>query len=107
MTLIQMYTWAVGVTLQSQNLRYQIAAALAIAAVAVLNEATNTANHANRLVWATSILATAQAPLEAANQVIWGVLGNPTIQGELAASGTAPDGDVQFVVNGLVNTYAV
>lgn len=107
MSLILMYTWAVGVTTQSQNLRMQIASALAVAAVQVLNEATNTTNHAARLVWASSILATAKAPLEAANQVIWGVLGNTTIQAELVATGTAVDGDVQFQVDSLVNTYAV
>lgn len=66
----------------------------------VLNEDPGTANHVNRVIWAKDALVNAEA---VAGRMFWGVLGNATIA---AAGEAATDNDIQFVVNGLINTFA-
>lgn len=89
------------------NLRFQgalkprVTAAVAKAAQDVLNEDPGTANHVARVAWAKAALQNAQA---AAEEMMWGVVGNATIQ---ASGDSSTDNDIQFVVNGLINTFSV
>ncbi len=83
------------------TLKSRVASAIAKAAQDVLNESDQTENHANRIVWARAGLNDARAMAE---RMMWGVLGNATIASEGDAS---TDNDVQFVVNSLINTFAV
>lgn len=105
MQLVTVWEWATQPATNA-NLKKQLAAAIATAAVQVLAEDYKTWNHANRVTWANTVLATPDAPSEEADQFIWGVLGNVTIQGELETNGTVPDGDLQFTVASLIDTYA-
>lgn len=105
MQLSNVYTWATS-TEENAEFKKQLAAAIATAAVAVLAESRDVANHDRRRVWAASVLASPNAPLDMANQMIWGVLGNTTIQGELSANGVVPDGDLAFTINSLIDVYA-
>lgn len=106
MLLLEVYAWATGGHANG-DLKNQLAAGIAVAAVNVLAESTDAHNHANRVLWAKRVLNSPQSPLDMANQMIWGVLGNTTIQGELAAEGSVvPDGDLFFVIASLVDTYA-
>jgi len=85
----------------SDELKKRVTAAVAIAAQQVLAEDSGTANHANRVIWANEALTDAQLMTE---KIMWRVLGNATI----AASGLAStDGDLQFVVNSLIDFVAV
>jgi len=84
----------------SANLRNRCAAAVAKAAQDVLNEDAGTENHAARVVWAQDALVNAES---AANRMMWGLLGNATIQ---SSGESSTDNDIQFVVNGLINTFA-
>jgi hypothetical protein len=84
----------------NSELRNKVTVACSIAAQAILSEATSTDNHAARLLWARAALVN---PQEEATRMMWGILGNPTIQNAGAAS---TDGDVQWVVNSLINTFA-
>ena len=85
---------------QATVLKSRCAAACATGALAVFAESPATTNHANRLVWANSALRNADAMAE---QMFWGILGNPTVQ----TSGDATtDGDLQWVVNSLIDTFA-
>ncbi len=92
---------------QIYNLRFQgtlkprVTAAVAKAAADVMNEDPGTANHAARVAWAKAALQDAQA---AAEEMLWGVVGNATIQ---ASGDASTDNDIQFVVNSLVNTFSV
>ena len=86
----------------------QITGSLLAAAYNVINEAANTTNHANRLVYANAILVN---PLAQAQFFAPALMTNATLQGEAGnaagASGTPfADSDVDFVVAGLFNNYA-
>ncbi len=107
MLLIDIYSWA---TQPAQNtvLVKQLTAAIATAAVQVIAESADIPNHAGRILWAKRVLATASSPGEMAQEMIWGLLGNGTIQADITATGTCSDYDVQYVVtNNLINVYAV
>lgn len=106
MLLADMFKWAAPSQPSNEDLRKQLAAAIAMAAVAVLTESANTANHANRLTWAKRVIATRDAPIQMADQMAWGLLGNATIQAALATTGVAADSDVSFVVASLIDVYA-
>lgn len=95
-TLLEVYNLRVT----SSLLRNRVAAAVAKAAMDVLNEDAGTTNHAARLVWAQDALVNAET---VAGRMMWGVLGNGTIQN---AGEAATDNDIQYVVNGLINTFA-
>jgi len=79
-------------------LRKQIAVAMHKAAVDVLNESPSTELHNERICWANK---TIRDPAGWAALAMWKVLENSTIAANPAA---ATDSDVQFVVNGLINT---
>jgi hypothetical protein len=91
------------------NLRYnsgdelhrRIAAAVATAASTILGEGAEVTGHAQRLIWAKSVLA--GDVRQTANQFIWSVVANPVIA---ANPTTATDNDIQWVVNQVVNTFA-
>lgn len=95
-TLSQLYS----LRYSSDGLRNRLTAACATAAQDVLNESTGTSNHEQRVKWAYAALANAPAMAES---MMWGLIGNATIQ---TAGEAATDGDIQFVCNGLINTYA-
>jgi hypothetical protein len=60
-----------------------------------------TANHADRLVWAESVL---EDPMTEARRIVYYVLNNATIETNLANS---TDSELKFTVSGLVDTFAV
>ena len=80
-------------------LRKQVHVAIMIAANDVLNESTATEQHSQRVDWARKALAD---PADMAERMMVQVLQNGTIQ---AAPLTSTDNDVQFVINGLVNSF--
>jgi hypothetical protein len=96
MALIDQYNLQYTHTLLQQ--RTQIA--IESAAYNVLNEDPGTTNHANRIVWANTVL---NNPGKMMILEMAMVVQNPTIQAE---GDNAADGDIQFVVNGLVDYFA-
>ncbi len=81
-------------------MRNRAAVAVMKAAYDVANESAGTTNHAKRLLWANYALLN---PLDEAARIMWGLLSNATI----ATSGeSSTDGDIQFVINSLVDTMA-
>jgi hypothetical protein len=104
--LIDVYGFAVEPA-QNADLKKQLAAAIATAAVQILSESKDTANYDDRHTWAKRAIATPAGPGLMADQMIWGFLGNATVQADLGADPPAvDDGAVQFVVNTLINVYA-
>jgi hypothetical protein len=87
----------------SGTLRKKVAVAIHKAAVDVLAEATNTPNYNNRRAWAIKATTELSSPMNESERWIWKVLENTTIQ---ASPGTATDGDVQFVINSIVDVMA-
>jgi hypothetical protein len=86
----------------------QLAGALLAAAVNVSNESETAPNHANRVLWANTIIAN---PLNAAAYVAPSLMSNPTLAGQAGSaageSGTPfSDGDIDYVVASLYDTYA-
>jgi hypothetical protein len=101
MSYIDIYAAA---TATDSALRKQIAVACSKAALDIFNEASDTANHANRLGWARRVQLTGiGGPAAMADTMIWKVLENATIQANPAA---ATDSDIQFVVNSILETFA-
>lgn len=86
---------------QSGTLKPRVTAAVAKAAQDVMNEPANIANHAARVAWATVALNDAPAMAE---RFLWGVVGNASIQ---TSGDASTDNDIQFVVNSLIDTFAV
>jgi hypothetical protein len=66
----------------------------------VLNEPAETENHANRVIWANAVLANPTAEVA---KMKTHILLNATIA---AAPESATSNDVEFVVSGLINTFA-
>lgn len=89
--------------IKNQTFLDQLAGSLLAAAVQVTNEGANFANHANRLLYANAILVN---PAAQAAFMAPGVLTNPTISAEAGTPQAVPDGDVDFVVASLFDTYA-
>jgi hypothetical protein len=86
----------------------QVQGALIAAAAAIIQEATTTADHANRIAWANAVIGN---PTGQTAYFLPGMLTNSTIVGEAGnaagASGTpCPDSDVEYVVASLWNIYA-
>lgn len=78
----------------------RIDVAVITAGEAILNEDEQTANHANRVIWAKAAL---EEPRLKTNEMKWRILMNATLQSNLLNS---TDNDIQFVVNSLINFYA-
>jgi len=88
---------------ETNALHKKVARALDKAARDVMNEDAGTEHHAVRYVWACGIRQSPSVLQREAHRWIMAVLDNVTV----ASSGnTASDNDIQFVVNGLVNTMA-
>jgi len=100
MSYVDRYSVAVD---SNHVLRQQVSVAMHEAAQDVITESPGTPNHANRLVWARRTTGSDNGPVEEAGRWIWMVLENSSIQ---ANPLTSTDNDVQFVVNGLVDTFA-
>lgn len=101
-TLAELYQ--LRFSLATEAFFQRVVAAVVTAAFAVLYEDPGTPNHAARTAWADAVLATdATTP---AQQMLWGLVVNPTIATALLAGEQPPDNDIQFVVNGLVDTFA-
>lgn len=81
------------------NLKNRITAAAAKTAYYIISaEAPETENHANRLIWAKTVL---DNPESMANRMLWGVLQNGDIQTDPMNETT-----IQYVVDVLVNVFA-
>jgi hypothetical protein len=78
----------------------RIQMALWVAATDVLNEPAGTPKHDKRLDWAKGTLKASVA--DNMREVAVRVLANPTVG---AAGALAQDSDIQFVVNGLIDTF--
>jgi hypothetical protein len=89
--------------IKNQTFLDQLAGALLAAAVQVINEGAGATNHAHRLLFANAILVN---PAAQASFMAPGILTNPTISAEASTPASIPDGDVDFVVAGLFDTYA-
>lgn len=85
---------------QAKTLNHRVAVAVATAAYSIVGEASDTPKHARRIDWATVALKHTE---RVADSMMWAVYGNPTIQ---ATGEACSDADLQFVVNGLVDTFA-
>jgi len=88
----------------TNDLHKKVARAIDKAARDVINEDEGTANHSIRLAWAKWMRADPDRVVAEAHRAMLHVLDNATVA---AAGNTATDNDVQFVVNGLVNTLSV
>lgn len=84
----------------SSNLKCRAAVAVAKAAQDILNEVPETANHANRVIWAKEALLDC---LGKAEQMLWPLVSNATIS---AAGESCTDSDIQFVVNSNIDSFA-
>lgn len=89
--------------LQSNDgLRNKLAVACIVAAEAIRTEAENTANHANRLVWAKAAFAD---PVGEAKRMMWAILAqNKTLT--VAQITGASDEAIQTAVGNAVNVFA-
>jgi len=89
------------------NMRYhdsdfknRVVVACVNAAKDIFNEDAGTANHANRVTWATKVLDGAPAQAE---HMLWGIVSDATIQ---ANGDSSSDTQIQTAVNSLVNFMA-
>lgn len=85
----------------NSSLKKKVVSAVAKAANDVLNEDPGTSNHVARVNWAQSALANTP---QAAEKMMWGIVQNATIS---ADPDNAVDGDIQFVVNSLIDSIAI
>ncbi len=86
---------------KSKLIQYKVHYYMVKAAVSVMAEAADTAKHAERVVFAKTILAgSASVPLYAL-----GVTTNATVKGHIDA-GTSYDDLLEFTVNSLFTAYA-
>lgn len=81
----------------SNDLKNRIAVAASIAANDILNEDPQTSNHAARAAWARKAL---DNSLGIAEQAMWGICHNPSIQS--VGGDACTDADIQFTFNGLI-----
>lgn len=83
-------------------LRNKIAVAVVIAAEAIRSESDQTANHANRLIWAAGALAN---PKTEAERMLWGALAQNS-SSTVSQITNATDSALQTAVNNAVNLFA-
>ena len=86
----------------NSTLNKQIVVAIIKAAKDLINEDPSTNNHANRLAWAEKV-SKHDAALSEGGKRVWAILTNATV---IASLPNSLDSDVQFVVNGFINTWA-
>lgn len=97
MALKELYEATIG----QNDFWKQVAGAIITAARDIQNESSGTEKHTERLAWAEKAL---ENPKATARDMLPEVLKNATIKADVA---NAVDDDVQFVVNSLINTFAV
>lgn len=85
---------------ESGNIQSRVKVAVVKAAVDILAEDVGTTNHANRVIWAKAALADCAPKVE---QMLWHIALNASIQ---SSGEGCSDNDLQFVVNGMIDTYA-
>lgn len=102
MALVDIYNAWRG---ESGVLRKKFIGACLKAAFDILNENPGTGNHANRLIWAQSIVAGTVAEVEekALQHLRYAAASNATIQ---SAGDDSTDNDVQYVVNSQIDIFA-
>jgi uncharacterized protein YgbK (DUF1537 family) len=84
----------------STDFLHQVAGACLMAATAIENEAPETQNHVNRMIWMASVRTN---PKAMARTMLVAMLENPTLAADVV---NATDEAVQWVLNSLVNTFA-
>lgn len=102
-TLYDIYTIRYSTT---GVLHRTIGAVMKLADTILTTEPADTPNHANRVIWATEAVAD---PTSKASQMLSHIAVNGTVLGEFdptAANEGIPDGDIEFIVGSLSNTYA-
>lgn len=87
----------------TNDLHKKVARALDKAARDVISEDVGTSNHEQRVLWADWIRTKPDKAIAEAHRAMIYVLDNATVS---AAGNAATDNDVQFVVNGLVDTLS-
>lgn len=90
---------------ENATYRKQVTIACRTAAFDIVNESGDHPNHTNRVIWAKAILSFNVHSQERIDRMAAAVTGNPTIQ-QTAPNGPWSDGDIQFVVNSLVDIHA-
>ena len=85
----------------SARLWRQTFVAMLKASADIKSEASNTSNHSKRLVWAASV---ENEPGVRLNEMKFSILQNATLQNNPDG---ATDADVQFVVNSLIDQFAL
>lgn len=95
-TLAQLHDLRYG----ASGLKNRLVAACAKSAQYVLIEDPATVNHAQRVKWGRLTLKDAPAMAES---MMWGLVANTTVA---AAGEAATDGDIEFVVASLIDTFA-
>lgn len=101
-TLIDRYRLRFATT----GIRQRVIGACLKEATAIMVEAANTANHANRVIWANQVIA---SPESKADQMMAEVAVNSTVLQKYdpaASDEGVPDGDLEYIVALKVNTYA-
>jgi hypothetical protein len=88
--------------------KLRVQQAIAKAAIAIQAEDPGTTNHDNRIAWANNIN-TRHSLERQEERFMWRVVANSTISSSYAANedqNDVSDNDIEFVVNGLIDTYA-
>ena len=88
----------------TNDLHKKVARAVDVAARDVISEDVGTTNHEIRYAWAKWIRADPDRIVNEAHRIMMHVLDNETVA---SAGNAATDNDVQFVVNGLVDTISI
>jgi len=85
----------------SFNLKQRVTVAVAKAAIDILSEDPGTANHANRVIWASNTLLRAELTAEG---MMWPVLSDATVRN---AGEAATDAQIQSAVDASVDIFAI
>jgi hypothetical protein len=92
-----------------EHLRRRCTSACTIKAQEILAEPPSTPNHTSRLAWAE---ATFRDPVAETEKLMWKIVQNPTLQAKqspdsIASGVIAPDTDIQFTINTVVDAAIV
>jgi hypothetical protein len=96
------YTTSYAIRYSTPSLSQQTEVAVVTAAAAIQNEDPGTADHANRLRWASWAIPNSSIAWQS---FAWPVASNPSIVEKVitdSSGSTVPDSDVQFVINSYV-----
>jgi hypothetical protein len=101
---MSVYTVSFGVRYEIPSIQQQAEVAVMHCVQDINNEGTGAPNHADRARWASWANGNSSV---AVMPFMWPVAMNPAVQSAVAADpsgGTVADGDVQFIVNGALDT---